>query len=61
MYRHVTPFLKSIITSLSNGLVRDEIINFEKYASRILLLRVFLCALVSTYQIHAKFMLNVSS
>ena len=52
MYRHVTPFLKSINTSLSSCSLTDRTINFIKYASRILLLRVFSGALVSTYQLN---------
>ena len=41
MYRHVTPFLKNINTSLSSCLLRDEIINFMEYASRIPPLKAF--------------------
>ena len=51
MHRHVTPFRKSINTSLFSCSLRDGTINFIKYASRILLLRVFSGALVSTYQL----------
>ena len=58
MYRHVTPFLKSINTSLSSCSLRDGTISFIKYASRILLLMVFTGALVSTYQLNAGSMLN---
>ena len=53
MYLHVIQFLKSINTSLSNCSLRDGTINFTKYASTILLLRVFLGALVSTYQLNS--------
>ena len=53
MYPHVTPFLKSINSSLSNCSLRDGSINFIKYASRILLLRVFPGALVSTHQLNS--------
>ena len=47
---HVTPFLKSINTSLSSFPLRDGTISFIKYASSILLLRVFTRALASIYQ-----------
>ena len=53
MYRHVTPFLKSINTSLSSCSLRDGTISFIKYASRILLLRVFTGALASIYQLNS--------
>ena len=41
------------VTLLSNSSLRDGTINFIKYASRILLLRVFLGAVVSTYQLNS--------
>ena len=47
MYRHLTSFLKSISTLLSSCSLRDGTINFIKYGSRILLLRVFTGALAS--------------
>ena len=53
MYRHVTPFLKSINTSLSSCSLRDRTNSFIKYASRILLFRVFTGALVSTNQLNS--------
>ena len=53
MYRHVTPFLKSINTSLSSCSLRDGAISFIKYASRILLLRVFTGALASINQLNS--------
>ena len=53
MYRHLTPFLKSINTSLSSCSLRDGTISFIKYAPRILLLRVFTGLLVSIYQINS--------
>ena len=52
MYRHVTPF-RTINTSLSSCSLRDGTINFVRYASRILLLRVCSGALVSTYQLNS--------
>ena len=53
MYSHVTPFLKSINTSLSSSSFRDGKISFIKYASRILLLRVFIGALASINQLNS--------
>ena len=53
MYCHVTPFLKSINTSLSSCSLRDGAISFIKYASRILLLRVFTEALASINQLNS--------
>ena len=53
MYRHVTPFLKSINTSLSSCSLRDGAISFIKYASRILLLKVFAGTLASINQLHS--------
>ena len=53
MYRHVTPFLKSINTSMSSCSLRDGTNSFIKYASRILLFRVFTGALVSTNQLNS--------
>ena len=53
MYYHVTLFLKIINTSLSSCSLRDGTINLIKYASRILLLRVFPGAVVRTYQLNS--------
>ena len=52
MYHHVTPFLKSINISLSSCSLGDGTISFIKYASRILLLRVFTGALASISQLN---------
>ena len=52
MYRHVTPFQRSINTSLSTRSLRDGAISFINYASRILLLRVFTGALASINQLN---------
>ena len=48
-------FLKNINTSLSSCSLRDGTISFIKYASRILLLRVFTGALASIYQLNCCF------
>ena len=53
MYRHVNPNLKLINKSLSNCSLRDGTINFIKYASIILLLRVFSGFLVNTHQLNS--------
>ena len=58
MYGHVTPFLKSIKTSLSNCSLRDETTNLMKYAYRILLEVIFRC---SGENIPTKIVFNVSS
>ena len=53
MYCHVTPFLKSMSTSLCSCLLRDGAISFIKYASRTLLLRVFTGALASINELNS--------